>query len=223
MRTYQNTTISWGWTAAILLILLSLIVVPFLFFGKSIEVFSAKLFHQNDSNNLYALIGGLLLAADPILPTPSSIIATQMGTKLGFEKAAFINSSALLVACFFGYYLGVAGQATLRFWKYDLPKDFVRWVRKYGIIAVLICRPVPVLSEASLIIAGSTGVKKASLFLWVGLAQIGLGVSYAFAGSVGDMSSNLNKFILFMGHIGIPLIATIIIAIIFKRKKLTET
>lgn len=219
MRPYPKTTSSWSRIASILFVLLSLIVVPFLFFGKSIELFSVELFDKNGSENLYAMIGGILLAADPILPTPSSIIATQMGTKLGFAKAAFVNSSALLFACFFGYYLGIAGRAALRFWKYDLPNDFVKWVQRYGLIAVLICRPVPVLSEASLIVAGSAGVKKTSLFLWTGLAQIALGISYAFAGSAGDMTSPLNRFILFSGHIGIPLIGAIIVAIIIKRNK----
>ena len=220
MSAAEKKTSSWARTASILLILLSLIVVPFLLFGKSIETFSTELFDQNKSKNLYAIIGGVLLAADPILPTPSSIIATQMGAKLGFTKAALVNSSALLTACFFGYYLGIAGRSVLRFWNRELPSDFVDWVQKYGLIAVLICRPVPVLSEASLIIAGTTGFKKAPLFLWTGLAQIVLGTSYAFAGSAGDMTSNLNRFILFTGHIGIPLIAAIIVTIILKRNKI---
>lgn len=219
MRPSQQSTNSWIRIASILLILLSLIIVPFLFFGKSIERLVVNSYSQSGSENFFALLGGFLLAADPILPTPSSIIATQMGAKLGFAKAAFVNGTALLIACFFGYYLGKAGRNALRYWNHDIPSEFINWVQKNGLIAVLICRPVPVLSEASLIIAGASDVKKASLFLWTGLAQISLGTSYAFAGSNGSMQSGLNKVILFTGHIGIPLIAALIVIILIKRRK----
>ena len=192
----------------IIFCLILFMLVTFLLFGKSIEGFVEGYFLNNDQKIQAIMIGGGLLALDPLLPVPNSIIATLIGSKFGFLVGTAINSVALIIAAILSYYIGLKGQKSLSYWGKELPEDFTDWVKRNGIIAVLICRPVPILSEASLIISGASQVDIKRLFFWVCLAQIILAGLYAFIGAAGVQDGELNFAILLIGHIGIPAIGT---------------
>lgn len=109
-----------------------------------------------DANALgFALTGAGLLAADAVLPVPSSIVGTLLGARLGFG-AGF----AWILA---GLMLGnLAGYAAGRLW----PARFsAEAASAPGLLVLFASRPVPVLAEALVLAAGATRVPFAAFLL----------------------------------------------------------
>jgi membrane protein DedA with SNARE-associated domain len=197
---------------AISLLFLSLFIIPFVLLGQRTEEF-ARSFLENDGNDKLAmLVAGALLAGDPVLPTPSSVVGTMLAAKTGFWPAALVNAFSLSLACVIGFALGRGGGAAMARVGRDFPPEFVDWVRRHGLVAVLLCRPVPVLAEASLILAGAAKHEPRRLLLWCSILQTCLGVTYAFVGSGWGQGSWDNVAII-VGSVGIPVLAAIIVAI----------
>ncbi len=181
----------------------SLFIVPFLLFGSSVERFSRGYFDGGHESWASMLMGGSLLAADPVLPVPSSIVATLLAARVGFAAAAITNAVALSLGCVFGYYLGRSGGWVWQRGGRTIPEGFARWVRRYGIAAVVLCRPVPILAEASLMIAGAAKVEIRPLLAWCVLTQVALGAAYAFAGS-GWGNDRWDGWAVFAGAVALP-------------------
>lgn len=168
---------------AVSVLFLSLFIVPFLLFGHSLEEFARSFLEKDGDDGIAMLIAGLLLAGDPVLPTPSSVVATLLAARTGFWPAALVNAISLSLACVIGFALGRGGDAALARTGRGLPPDFVDWIGRHGLVAVLLCRPVPVLAEASLIVAGAARHEPRRLLAWCCISQVFLGAAYAFVGS----------------------------------------
>ncbi len=189
---------------------LSLFIVPFLFFGASLEAYSVAFFTTDAQAEAAMAVSFVLLAGDPVLPTPSSVIATLLAGKVGFGMAALINAIALSLASVIGYGLGRSGGKALHRVGRGLPKGFVDWIERNGLIAVLLCRPVPVLSEASLVIAGAARYPARSLLIWCCVLQSLLGIAYAFAGS-GWGRHEWDSVAVLAGSVGLPMAGAFIV------------
>ncbi len=183
---------------------LGLLIAPFLLFGAQLERFATQYLAGPGSDGLAMALAGLLLAGDPVLPTPSSVVATLLAAKVGFAAAAITNAFALSLACVFGYWLGRGGGRALHRVGRDLPPGLVRWIQHGGLVAVLLCRPVPVLAEASLILAGAAGHEPRRLLAWCCATQVLLGTAYAYAGS-GWGDGQWHGAAVFAGSVLIPL------------------
>lgn len=168
--------------------LFAAIVVPFLVFGKQA---SQSIDHYLASSQPMLFHSGaaiLLLGSDPLLPIPSSIILTWLGSRFGFWLGAAVGWLGLTVACLFGYWLGRAGRFVApRLAPVGNPA-FRRWVSEYGIAAMMICRPVPVLAEASLIILGTERTRLLPLLAWASAVNLVLASIYAAAGAFGGLA-----------------------------------
>lgn len=189
---------------AIAMLFLGALIAPFLLFGAQFEVFARHLLAGPGSDGLAIAVAGLLLAGDPVLPTPSSLVATLLAAKVGFVAAAITNAASLSLACVLGYWLGRGGGHALRRVGRDLPPGLVRWIQRGGLMAVLLCRPVPVLAEASLILAGAAGHEPRRLLAWCCATQVLLGTAYAYAGS-GWGHGEWHGAAVFAGSVLIPL------------------
>ena len=96
----------------------------------------------------FALTGAGLLAADVLLPIPSSIVGTMLGARLGFLPgfaAAFVGMTTGQVLAY------AASRRLLRKRSGALPAAPT-------LAAVFLSRPVPVLAEAVAIAAGAARV-----------------------------------------------------------------
>lgn len=201
--------------AVISLIFLSCLIVPYLLFGASIEAFAVSFFRNTANDGIAMLMAGALLASDPVLPIPSSVVATLLATKVGFWPAGLVNAVSLSLACVFAYALGRGGGAALDRMGRALPPSFAEWTRRHGLVAVLLCRPVPVLSEASLILAGAAGHEPRRLLGWCSLSQVALGFAYAFAGS-GWGQGGWNTAAILAGSVGIPLVSALAVLVMVR-------
>lgn len=188
---------------------LALFIVPFLLFGDGIERFAQAYLTGPASDWLVMLLAGGLLAGDAVLPTPSSVVATLLAARVGFWPAAAVNAAALSIAAAVGYGLGRAGGAGLERVRRGLPPGFAAWVRRHGLLAVLLCRPVPVLSEASLVLAGAAGADPRPLLVWCTALQTALGFAYAFAGS-GWGQGRVDANAIVTGAVLLPLAAALV-------------
>jgi uncharacterized membrane protein YdjX (TVP38/TMEM64 family) len=126
-----------------IIIALAVPIIPFAIIG---ELPGERWLSANDSNALlFALTACAILAADILLPLPSSIIGTFIGARLGLLPGFFVILLGLTVGHIIGFLLG-----RLAFRKVESTFSEVP-----TLIVVFLSRPVPVLAEAVAIAAGA--------------------------------------------------------------------
>jgi uncharacterized membrane protein YdjX (TVP38/TMEM64 family) len=115
---------------AVIIAALLIPIVPFVIIG---ELPGEQWLSATDDDALtFALTGGGLLAADILLPVPSSIVATLLAARLGFLLARFAFKR-------------------LQSWLPPFPESTT-------LALVFLSRPVPVVAEATALAAGATGI-----------------------------------------------------------------
>jgi uncharacterized membrane protein YdjX (TVP38/TMEM64 family) len=189
--------------AVIWLVLIGLVLVPFFLFEAEFNAFAARMTRGDTALWLAASAIFGLLAFDVVLPVPSSIVSTAAGVLLGFWRGAVVVWLGMMVACLLGYAIGNrASRLAQRFVGEAGLERADRMVRRYGDWTILICRPVPVLAEASVIFAGLIGAPFARFFALTALSNLGIALGYA---AFGAFSMRVDSFLLaFLGALVIP-------------------
>lgn len=161
--------------------LLALVMLPFLLLGDD---FGMSALERHGAPLTVGAIGALLLALDTLLPVPSSAVATAMGYSLGGWGGTLANSVGLTAGCLLGLAVGGAGSPLARrLLGEPLYAAFQAWLERYGIAALLLCRAVPVLAEASIIAMGAGRARPLRVLAAAAAADTVLGAAYAFAGA----------------------------------------
>ncbi len=133
--------------AFVILLALAVPLIPFAIIG---ELPGERWLSARDANALeFALIGSALLAADVLLPIPSSIVGSLLGARLGFWWG--------FAASFAGLMIGQLGAyVAARYFAARLGLTIA--TRAPALVAVFLSRPVPVFAEAIVLLAGATRV-----------------------------------------------------------------
>lgn len=182
--------------------LLALILIPFALVQDSVGGIFATLREGAEAGPwVFGGLVALMLAGDIFLPVPSSIANTAVGSVCGFwwgTAFAFIGLSA---GCLLGYFVGAkAGPVTVR--KLMGPKEAERLsvlYARYGFWVLIVCRAVPVLAEASVLVAGIGRMALGRFLLAVLPANLGISLAYSYAGAYAkDTVSFLWVFVLAM-------------------------
>ncbi|MCB9608735.1 MAG: VTT domain-containing protein [Polyangiaceae bacterium] len=166
-------------------VLISVISLPFILLGEQRTlVWTKELVERSGAGLVVALVS--LLAADVVLPVPSSWVATLSGASFGFWGGLGVNWLGLNLGALLGYSLGrragrvgarrLLGEETLE----RLAKSFDR----FGIWSIPLFRGVPVLAEASLIVAGSLRLSPARYWVACFSSNLGVAAVYAWAGAM---------------------------------------
>ena len=102
-----------------------------------------------------AAVAGLL-AADLVLPVPSSVVLAAGGQAAGWKLAALAGAAGMLAGNLAGYWLcRLAGQrAFRRLVKPGEAEHFGRWLSRWGPAALVISRLVPMMAETLSCLAG---------------------------------------------------------------------
>ncbi|WP_058556857.1 hypothetical protein [Thiohalocapsa sp. ML1] len=132
-------------TRGMLVILIALLIpiVPFAVIG---ELPGEQWLSASDGNAfLFGLTGAGLLAADVLIPIPSSIVGTMLGARLGFMSGFFWCWAGLVLGNLIGY---AAGRLLLSRFGARLPESPT-------LVALFLSRPVPVFAEAVTFTAGA--------------------------------------------------------------------
>ncbi len=194
----------WRWVALAVLIL-ALILVPFALFGAQLDQWSMAALERSRSDAWLtrALVIGLL-AIDIFFPVPSSVVSTFVGVSLGLWDGAITSTVGMTLGCVVGYAFGrrFGRPATIRIiggpQMARLESGYARW----GDWIVATTRAVPVLAEASTLVAGAGRMRPGRFFMIATCANAGISVIYA---AVGAYSANASSFLLaFAGAVVIP-------------------
>jgi len=150
-----------------------------------------------EQNSLWtAVLASGLLALDIFLPVPSSIIMISSGHLFGVAAGALVSFIGMMISCAIGYYIGrLSGKLWL---KEDSPnyKRSQEILAKWGEFALILTRPVPVLSESVIILAGAEKmpVHRALLTSALGLAPTC--IIYAVVGHyAASLAANVWSFV----------------------------
>jgi uncharacterized membrane protein YdjX (TVP38/TMEM64 family) len=132
---------------------------------------------------LAALLGVSLLVADALLPVPSSLVMIAHGAVFGVVLGTLLSLLGSLGAMLVGFAMGRRGQPLLT--RMVSPRDQAtaeRLLERWGTMAIVVTRPVPLLAETVAVLAGasSLGWRKALLAALIGTFPMAL--IYALTG-----------------------------------------
>jgi uncharacterized membrane protein YdjX (TVP38/TMEM64 family) len=150
---------------------------------------------------LAALLGVGLLTADVILPVASSAVMFAHGRLFGVLVGALLSLAGSLGAAWLGWLLGRAGG---RWAEKQGQSKVTGLVSQWGILAVVVSRPVPVLAESVAIVAGAAGLGWGRLTLGTVAGALPPAILYAWAGATAqDWTSGLVVFGLVLAAAGV--------------------
>ena len=145
----------------VILLAILIPVIPFVIIG---ELPGERWLSATDENALlFGVTGMSLLAADVLLPIPSSIVGTMLGARLGFLPGWFWCWSGLMLGNSVGY---LTGRLLLSRFAPEIPHTLSQ-------LLLFVSRPVPVLAEAVTFTAGAEKMNFSS-FLLISAAGNGL-------------------------------------------------
>ena len=206
---------TWRWSLLSLGLLL-LIIVPFLLFEERMISWSEAIIDKQGSPWAVAAVLVGLLATDILLPIPSSFVATASGYLLGLWYGTVATWSGLMAGAVAGYAFGSrCGRAVALRFVGEAEFQHAATVRKrFGDWMIVVLRAVPVLAEASVVLAGLSEMPLRRVLFLTGLANLGIAVTYA---AVGAYAVEVNSFLLaFAGSILLPGLA-MLAARLFRR------
>lgn len=146
-------------------------------------------------------LGVLLLVLDVFLPVPSSLIMLAHGTWFGVALGTALSALGVTLATLLGHACGRAssGPFARLITEAELERAralFARW----GSLAIVVSRPVPILAETIAIAAGASGFPRGRAALAGSLGAVPASALYAWAGARGlDQASDLALFGLVLG------------------------
>jgi uncharacterized membrane protein YdjX (TVP38/TMEM64 family) len=193
----------WIFTAMLLLAILLLFFVvqalqlPFLAEDAS--------FLLSQKKWVAALAGIGLLIVDVVAPVPSSIVMVANGMLFGSVGGTLLSVTGGVGAAVAGYWIGFRGERAGKRWLGD--ESLTRanaFFQSYGMMAIIVSRPVPILAEAMTIIAGMSQMPAQKFFPATLLGLLPTAIIYACAGAYSlNLQSGLYVFLTVMALAGV--------------------
>ena len=184
-------------------LLLAAILVPFAIWEEPIARMAGELLDAEGGSATLAGTLAILLILDVLLPVPSSVVSTAAGARFGVAGGVAISWIGLTAGCVLAAALGR-----------KLGRPFAAWLvgeralvraeetaRRWGAGALVVCRAVPVLAEASVLLAGVTSMPWRRFLAVTSLANLGIAAIYAWA---GQQAMESGTFLLAFGSGGGP-------------------
>ena len=130
-----------------------------------------------------AALGVGLLVGDVVLPVPSSLVMLAHGALFGVVLGALLSLVGTVGAAVAGLWIGRRGERLLA-----IPASERRraqeLVDRWGVVAVVATRPVPVLAEATAIMAGAAGASAFRVGMAAAAGGLPAALLYALAGTL---------------------------------------
>lgn len=182
------------WSVFGVLLLLFILVPFFLLEGKVNGLVQTTLASATSVLLITLAVIGFLVA-DVVLPVPSSFVLTTTGYLLGVGSGTAVCFVGMTCASLAGYWLGrYAGSPVARRVVGAPQLDrFVQVWERYGDTVLVAFRAVPVLAEATTILAGISRVRLPRFLLLVSIGNLVVSLVYA---SIGAMSASQSSFLL---------------------------
>jgi len=192
--------------------LFAAIIIPFAIWGDAFEAYGASLLRNTTPSASLALILIALLAGDLVLPVPSSVLAVGIGAVFGATFGTTIITLGLSLGAWVGYEIGrSAGRAGVSRWVDDTQRERLEsFAERHGLGLLIALRAVPVLAEASVVVAGTSGMPRTRVLAVTTLANLVVALVYAAAGSIAADLGSLE--LAAMASVGLPGLAMLLSA-----------
>ena len=191
--------------AILWVLLIAIVLLPFVLFGEQFEEFGKQITRSGTSRSLVAAAVFTLLALDVFLPVPSSIVSTGAGVLLGFWGGTTVVWTGMMAGCLLGYAVGSRGStAAQRLVGEDGIARAAQLVKRYGDLTIVLCRPVPVLAEASVVFAGLVRAHYGRFVRLTATSNLGIAAAYAAVGAYSRRLDAYSFLIAFLGALLLP-------------------
>ena len=190
------------------LLLATLILVPFFLFESYFNELGVRIAAGEVSPLWATLAISGLLGSDVVLPIPSSVVSAAAGMLLGLVRGTVVIWVGMTVSCLVGHAIGArSAEAARRFVGEEGLRRAANLAARYGNVTLAVCRPVPVLAEASVIFAGVMHMPLSRFLVICGWSNLGVAVGYA---ALGAYSMRVDSFLLaFAGALLVPGLAAL--------------
>lgn len=133
-----------------------------------------------------------VLAADILLPVPSSLVATLGGATLGLVAGTACGWLGLTLGSMAGWLLGrIAGSRGLAGVEASARATLAAQERRFGPLVVVLTRPLPILAEAAAILAGAAGMPWRTFLAAAAPANLAIAFAWSLAGALGREADSL--------------------------------
>ncbi|HEU4834373.1 MAG TPA: VTT domain-containing protein [Pyrinomonadaceae bacterium] len=143
-----------------------------------------------------ASIGVGLLIADVVLPVPSSLVMVAHGALFGVWWGTMLSLVGSLGAAMFGFAIGRRGGALLE--RVVTPAEGARAssiLARWGTLAIIVTRPVPLLAETVAIMAGASSMSWRTIIVASIAGSLPPSLLYALTGAaVANLQSTALMF-----------------------------
>ena len=131
-----------------------------------------------------AVLGVGLLIADVLLPVPSSLVMVAHGAFFGVVAGTLLSLSGSVSAALFGFAIGRRGGKFLD--RVVTPAERSRanyLLARWGALAIIVTRPIPLLSETVAIMSGASSLGWATIALASFAGSLPPALLYALTGA----------------------------------------
>jgi uncharacterized membrane protein YdjX (TVP38/TMEM64 family) len=138
---------------------------------------------------LAAAGGSALLVLDIVLPVPASIIMGLNGKLFGVPLGTLVSLCGTMAAATIGFSIGRAGGPLLdRVVKPEERRQAEQLVQKWGALAIIVMRPVPMLAETVTILAGTSGMSWRTFLISAFVGSVPMCYLFALAGEQASIA-----------------------------------
>lgn len=167
-------------------------VVPWLLWGARLDHAVAAWLEPPPPAPLLAAAEIGVLASDILLPVPSSLVATLGGASLGVVAGTACAWVGLTLGALAGWWLGrTAGRRGLAALDDQALTALEARRRRFGPLAIVVTRPLPILAEAAALMAGAAGMTWHAFLAAAAPANLAIAFAWSLAGSLGRDADSL--------------------------------
>ncbi len=131
-------------------------------------------------------LGLVLLVVDVVLPVPSSVVMVANGALFGALVGTLLSVAGSTGAALLGLALGRRGSGLLdRLVSAPERRRADALLQRWGVLAVVLTRPVPLLAETTVLLAGASGLDRRRVALAAAAGSVPAALLYALAGALG--------------------------------------
>lgn len=131
-----------------------------------------------------AMIGGGLLLADVFIPIPSSVVMIAHGAAFGVLGGFLLSLAASVGGAMIGWWVGHRGSRIMdRIVSPEEKRQANAFIRRYGLLAIIISRLLPIVAETVSIMSGTTDIGWRRVLVATTIGAIPPALIYAIAGS----------------------------------------
>ena len=167
-----------------------IVVMIFLMFGQDEARVIQNLVQQGQKGR-YVALSFVMLAADVILPVPSSLVMIANGKILGLAGGAMLSFLAGMVSSYIGFLLGrFAGSRVNVFFSEPERRAGDRLFEQFGAFAIIVSKCLPILSEVLSFVSGNTSISLNRFLRYSIIGHVIISIMYAAVGAYANEAGN---------------------------------